>query len=78
MSTLQEIIIQKFGSVNAPGMQPAKNAFVSVMEINTFEEFVLATIYIGVFYYANYFIFGGNISLIQGIIFYTNPIPRTV
>lgn len=33
MSTIQELIIQTFASVAPPGMNPAPNAFVSVMEI---------------------------------------------
>jgi len=64
MSTIQEIIIQKFGSVAPPGMQPATNPFVSVMEINTFQDFVLANVYVGIFYYFTYIVIGGrNLSI---------------
>ena len=64
MSTIQENIIQKFGSVAPPGMQPAINPFVTVMEIDTFQDFVLANVYVGIFYFFTYIVIGGrNLSI---------------
>lgn len=61
MPTIQEQIIQKFSSVAPPGMEPALNPFVSVITIRSFSDFVLANLYVGVFYYLTYFIVGGNL-----------------
>ena len=64
--TVQETIIELFRSYPIPGMsQPATNPFVSVLEIHTFQDFLLATLYVGVFYYMIYFVIGGNYSFTQ-------------
>jgi lathosterol oxidase len=43
---------------------------VSVLPISSFNEFCWAFLFVGLAYYATYFIFGA-------ILFYTNPFPRT-
>jgi hypothetical protein len=63
MATIQEQIIQKFASVAPPGMQPAANPFVEVINIQTFKDFLLANLYIGAFYFLTYFLVGGNCPL---------------
>jgi hypothetical protein len=62
MPTIQELIIEKFGAVAPPGMKAATNPFVSVMEIETFQDFILANIYIGFFYYITFIAIGGTLT----------------
>jgi len=63
MSTIQEIIIQKFSSFAPPGMQAAANPFVSVLNIQTWQEFLLSNVYVGIFHYFNYLAIGGIFQL---------------
>jgi hypothetical protein len=60
MATIQELIIQKFSSMAPPGMQAAHNPFVEVISINSLHDFLLATLYIGLFYFLIYFLVGGT------------------
>jgi hypothetical protein len=60
MASIQSQLISQIGSVSPPGMSPATNPFVSVLNIQSFEDFLLATLYIGIFYYLVYFLVGGK------------------
>jgi hypothetical protein len=60
MTTIQEKIIEAFGSAAPPGMKPALNPFVEVITIESFQDFILANVYIGLFYYSLFFIAGGK------------------
>ncbi len=60
MATIQEQIIQVFSSAAPPGMKPALNPFVEVINIESFQDFVLANVYVGLFYYSLFFIAGGK------------------
>ena len=35
------------------------NPFVSVLEINSFQDFLIANVYVGIFHYFNYIAIGG-------------------
>ncbi len=58
-------------------MKPASNAFVSVLTIETFNDFVLANVYVGIVYYLLYFVVGGKPILNIGVLEYTNPVPKS-
>lgn len=60
MATIQEQIIEAFGSAAPPGMKPALNPFVEVINIESFQDFVLANVYVGLFYYSLFFLAGGK------------------
>ena len=76
MSTVQEQLILAFSSVSAPGMSQATNAFVSVLPIASFHDFLLANLYIGLFYFMTYFLVGGKPVQIQDSSNTRTPFPR--
>lgn len=65
MTTIQEKVIEAFGSAAPPGMKPALNPFVEVITIESFQDFILANVYVGLFYYSLFFIAGGKYLLTQ-------------
>jgi lathosterol oxidase len=52
-----------------PGLKIPKNPHVRVLEIDNFYDFLWATLYVGLFYFAIFLGFGGVLE-------YTNPIPK--
>jgi hypothetical protein len=73
MTTIQEQIIEAFKQAGPPGMLPADNPFVSVIHIETFKDFLLSNLYIGIFYYSVFLIAGSKLSSKQ--LLYKPPIP---
>jgi hypothetical protein len=74
--TIQEQIIETARSIHIPGMKPISNPFVEVLHIETFNDFLIANLYIGGFYYALYLVGGGMMTLIQQYLNGRTPPPR--
>lgn len=78
MSTIQEKIVAAFSQVAPPGMQAASNPFVEVIRIDSWQDFLLANLYIGGFYYALYLVVGCTPRPIQSCSSGPIPSPRAL
>jgi hypothetical protein len=63
MTGIHTQIIEAARSVSIPGMNPIQNPYVEVLHIETFTDFLYANLYIGLFYYALYFVVAGIIQI---------------
>jgi hypothetical protein len=59
MATVQEQLIHYFKQAAPPGLQAGLNPFVEVIHIETVTDFLLTNLYIGIFYYFSFLVFGG-------------------
>lgn len=67
--TIQEKIISLVKGHGIPHVTPIQNPFVSVLPISDFTQFCWAFLFVGLAYYATYFIVGSALE-------YTNPFPK--